>query len=116
MSKDTKNKNSEILIRVELDENKIPHKIFWKGEGSQENECKAFLLSLFDKKTKETFKIDLWTKEMEVLEMDKFFYNTLSSLTDTYMKATSNEKLAGALKSFTMYFGDEIKKQQQGHG
>ena len=103
---------SEIILKIELDENKIPHRMTWKGEGSEEKECKAFLLSLFDKGTKETFKIDLWTKEMEVREMDRFFYHTLSAMTDTYMKATSNEELAGALKSFVQYFGDKIEIQK----
>ncbi len=101
--------NSEIKLNIALDENKIPQNITWEGEGMEATECKAFLLSLFDKDTKETFKIDLWTKEMEVREMDRFFYHTLSAMSDTYMKATNNQELVAAFKSFVNYFGEKVE-------
>ncbi len=103
---------SEIRINVTLDTDKIPSKITWsasdKGSGS-ESEAKAVLLSLFDVEEKDTLKIDLWTKEMQVNEMDRFFYNTLRAMADTYMRATGNEKLAGAMQQFAAYFGEQSK-------
>ncbi len=104
---------SEINLKIELDDKKVPSKITWEGEGSGENECKAFLLSVFDKETKETFKIDLWTNEMEIREMDRFFYHTLNALNDTYMKATNNHELANAMKSFVDYFGEKINEEKK---
>ena len=111
--------HSEIRINVTLDSDKIPSKITWsatdKGSDS-ESEAKAILLSLFDVEQKDTLKIDLWTKDMQVDEMDRFFYNTLRALADTYVRATGNEKLAGAMQQFAAYFGEQaeiIKKENK---
>ena len=72
-------------------------------------ECKAMLLSLFDKDTEETLKIDLWTKDMQVVEMDRFFYHTLRAMADTYFKATQNKDLAVDMQRFVQYFGEKTE-------
>lgn len=104
---------SEISITVGLDEAKIPVRLTWKAPGNPGNEddqeCKAVLLSLFDKNTLETLKIDLWTKEMQINEMDRFIFQTLRALADTYYKATHNNELASALQDFTNYFGEQTE-------
>ena len=73
-------KTSEIRIRIGLDEGNVPEKIVWKAsdgpQAAKAQEAKAMLLALFDRDNKETFKIDLWTKEMQVMEMDRFFFCT----------------------------------------
>lgn len=74
---------------------------------TQPAECKAFLLSLFDKEYKDTFKIDLWTQEMQVVEMDRFMFQTLRALAETYYRATKNEQLANAMMGFSDYFGEQ---------
>jgi gliding motility-associated protein GldC len=106
------NKNSSITIDVSLDENKVPEAISWEAadtgtKGPQE--AKAMLLAFFDKASKDTLKIDLWTKEMQVNEMDRFFYQTLISLAETYKRATSNAALADAMQQFARYFGEEVE-------
>ena len=60
------NHTSDILLRVELDENRIPERLHWEAEdgGIINQEAKAMLLSVWDHKTKETLRIDLWTKDM----------------------------------------------------
>jgi len=102
---------SEILIKVGLDEHKMPNTIQWKSSDNPENddfsECKAFLLSLFDKETKETLRIDLWTKEMQVAEMDRLMYFTLKGLSETYFRATNNSELANQFRQFGQYFGEK---------
>jgi gliding motility-associated protein GldC len=102
---------SRIQIDVALDDDKVPERITWKATDQVEagTEAKAFLLAFFDKESRDTLKIDLWTKEMQVFEMDRFFYNTLKSLADTYFRATGNEKLAGAMQQFARYFGEEVE-------
>jgi len=103
------NKSTSIQINVHLDNDNIPDKIDWMasdGDGHAQ-ECKAMLLALFDKESKDTLKIDLWTKEMQVMEMDRFFFQTLRSLSDTYYRATNNAQLASAMQQFVQYFGEE---------
>ena len=104
---------SEIKISVGLDEKKIPVKIEWEASENPNQdgpkEGKAFLLSVFDKESKDTMKIDLWTTEMQINEMDRFFFQTLRAMADTYFKATNNKKLAGDMQQFVQYFGIETE-------
>ena len=102
--------NSEIKISVGLDENKVPEKLSWTAEdgGVNNEEAKAFLLSVWDAKSKESLRIDLWTKEMPVDEMKVFFHQTLVAMTDTYKRATQDTKMADTMKDFTDYFADKL--------
>ena len=112
-------KKSEINIEVSLDENNVPARITWQATDQpnpEPSEVKGMLLALFDKDHLDTLKIDLWTKVMQVVEMDRFFYNTIKSMADTYMRATNNAKLAGAMQQFAQYFGQEteiVPKEEQ---
>lgn len=85
---------SKIELNVELDENKIPEKLFWtaKDGGIVNEESKAMLLSVWDNKAKQALRIDLWTKDMPVDEMKLFFYQTLVSMSDTFNRATHDER------------------------
>ncbi|MCE2790532.1 MAG: gliding motility protein GldC [Saprospiraceae bacterium] len=104
-------KSSVIELEIGLNEQKHPETIIWKStdnpSATGSTECKAMLLSLFDKEYKDTFKIDLWTTEMQVVEMDRFMFQTLRSLADTYFKATNNRQLANDMQLFVDYFGKE---------
>ena len=104
---------SEIKIRVGLNAEKVPEKIHWSAsdmhpEGVTE-ECKAMMIALFDDAHKETLRIDLWTKEMQVIEMDRFVYRVLQSLSETYLRATNNQKLAEQMAQFAHYFAQETE-------
>ncbi len=104
-------KKSKIEIEIGLNEDKHPESIFWKSNdnpnGLDFTECKAFSLSVFDKEYKDTLKIDLWTTEMQVVEMDRFVFQTLRSLADTYHKATNNTELSNDMQLFVDYFGKQ---------
>ena len=104
-------KSSTITLNITLNNENHPHKIEWQStDGENKNipsECKAMLVSIFDKEHKDTFKIDLWTSEMQVSEMDRFMFQTLQSLSETYFNATKNDKLANAMMGFSEYFGEE---------
>ena len=106
-------KREKIIINVELDDGNVPSKLVWSStdnpSGRVDTEAKAFLISLFSKEDKETLKIDLWTKEMQVSEMDRFFYNTIKGLADTYKRATNNVSLAEDMAHFANYFGEKTK-------
>jgi len=101
---------SQITLNVGLDENKIPEAITWSAEdgGISNEEAKAFLLSVWDPKNKESLRIDLWTKDMPVDEMQQFFHQTLVAMTDTFMRATQDQKMADTMKDFTDYFAEKL--------
>ncbi|NNJ88406.1 MAG: gliding motility protein GldC [Eudoraea sp.] len=102
---------SEITLRIALDDNRIPEKLTWSAQdgGIVEEEAKAMLLSVWDSKNKESLKIDLWTKDMPVDEMKIFFHQTLVALSDTFMKATQDEKMTATMKDFCEYFAEKLE-------
>ena len=102
---------SDIKLTVELDENKVPEKLRWSAEdgGISNQEATAMLLSVWDNKQQETLKIDLWTKEMPVDEMKVFFHQTLVSLSDTFFRATQDEKMTATMKDFCDYFAEKLE-------
>ncbi len=102
---------SEITLTVGLDENRVPEKLKWSAQdgGIDNEEAKAMLLSVWDSKNQESLKIDLWTKDMPVDEMKTFFHQTLVSLSDTFMKATQDEKMTATMKDFCAYFAEKME-------
>lgn len=107
----SKNITSEIRIAVELDENRVPEKLMWSAQdgGIDSEEAKAMLLSIWDSNTQETLRIDLWTKDMPVDEMKKFFHQTLVAMSDTFLRATQDEKMADTMKDFCDYFAEKLE-------
>jgi gliding motility-associated protein GldC len=107
-------KKSEINIEVILDENRVPEEIYWSADDGNihKEESKAMLLSMWDSKKKETLRIDLWTKDMPVDEMKKFFHQTLVAMSDSFNRATQDEKMTDTMKDFCDYFAEkmELKK------
>ncbi|NNE29321.1 MAG: gliding motility protein GldC [Saprospiraceae bacterium] len=103
-------KKSTIEINISLDEKSLPENIFWqnRSEGAGQD-AKAMLVSFFDKESLETLKIDLWTKDMQINEMDRFMYHSLRGLADTYFNATRNQKLATEMRKFVQYFGEQTE-------
>jgi len=106
---------SEITIKVALDDNKIPEKLHWSAEdgGINKEETKALLLSVWDHKTKESLRIDLWTKDMPLDEMKIFFHQTLSAMADTFMRATNDEKMTATMKDFCDYFAEKLELKKE---
>ncbi|GGW51712.1 gliding motility protein GldC [Arenibacter certesii] len=102
---------SEINLQITLDENRVPEKLKWSAEdgGISNEEAKAMLLSVWDSKNQESLKIDLWTKDMPVDEMRIFFHQTLVSLSDTFYKATQDEKMTATMKDFCDYFAEKLE-------
>lgn len=104
-------KKSKIELNVELDENHIPETLKWSAEdgGIKDQGAKAMLLSVWDHKSKETLRIDLWTKDMPVDEMKQFFHQTLVAMSDTFHRATQDEKMTATMKDFCDYFAEKLE-------
>ena len=106
-------KKTKIEINVGLNAENVPVEMDWHSEDNPNatgpQATKAMLLSIFDKENKETLKIDLWTYDMQVMEMDRFFYQTFRGLADTYYKATQNRELAVEMQKFVQYFGEKTE-------
>jgi|SRR5690606_6876082 gliding motility-associated protein GldC len=102
---------SKIELQVELDENRIPEKLHWTAQdgGVKNEEAKAMMLSVWDSNAQETLRIDLWTKDMPVDEMKLFFHQTLVAMSDTFNRATQDEKMTATMKDFCDYFAEKLE-------
>ncbi len=102
---------SEINLTIELDDNRVPESIFWTAQdgGIEREQAKAMMLSIWDSKTQETLRIDLWTKDMPVDEMKKFYHQTLVAMSDTFQRATDDEKMAASMRDFCDYFAEKME-------
>lgn len=108
-------KDSTINIKVKLDDNKMPEQIEWNATGStveKTQQAKALMLAFWDGTEKTAMRIDLWTKEMMVDEMADFFYQTMSTMADTYHRATRNEELTNDMKEFAKTFIKKFRDSQ----
>ncbi len=104
------NIKSKIELHVELDNNRIPEKLHWTAQdgGITNEEAKAIMLSVWDSKAKESLRIDLWTKDMPLDEMKLFFHQTLVAMSDTFNRATQDEKMTATMKDFCDYFAEKL--------
>jgi len=102
---------SKIELNIELDENRVPEKLHWTAEdgGISNEEAKAMMLAVWDAKAKETLRIDLWTKDMPVDEMKQFFHQTLVEMSNTFHRATQDEKMTATMKDFCDYFAEKLE-------
>lgn len=103
-------KQTSIAIEIGLDENKIPEEIHWSAPdgGVEHQEAKAMMLAFWDPGQKETMRMDLWVKDMPVDQMQQFFHQTLVTMSDTYFRATQDEKMQATMRDFCDYFAEKL--------
>ena len=104
-------KKSQIRIDVEIDKDNMPTLIKWDADDADfdgQQPAKAVLLSLFDGLQQNAMRIDLWTKDMSVDEMKKFYHQNIITLTDTYVRATGDEKTANKMRAFLKELGKDM--------
>ena len=101
---------SSVNFNIGLDDNKIPESIHWsaKDGGIEQEETKAMLVSVWDDKSKTALRLDLWTKDMTVDDMKKFFHQTLMLMADTLQRSTDQELAPQKLRNFADQLGVEM--------
>ena len=104
-------KKSTLKFDLELDENNVPKKIIMNSSDNQDDNIllTSVIIAAWDEKTKETLRVDLWTKDMMVNDMFIMYHQTLMSMANTLSKSTSQDKLAGALRDYCEFFAQETK-------
>lgn len=113
-------KKAEIKLQIELDETNVPNTITWSsndGESSDELPAKAMFLALWDSAYKNSMRIDLWTKDMPYDEMKRFFYETLQTLGDSFLRSSGGdpmaEKVIADLRDYCAHFADKMEVLEQ---
>ena len=105
----------DIQIRVQSDNDGV-ESIAWRADDSEHpafQDAHAFILALWDASNQEALRIDLWTKELTVDDMNDFFFRTLMTMADTYKSATQNNILAADMKIFAQDFARKAAEHQR---
>ena len=105
-------KTAEIKLTIELDDNNVPENIMWESTDAQNKEAlpvKSMMLALWDGSYKNSLRIDLWTKDMPVDEMKRFFYETLQTMGDSFLRATGETNIVEDLRDYCAHFADKME-------
>lgn len=102
--------SSEIKFKIGLDEDRVPETLEWSAEdgGIKHSPTRAAIISVWDPKTQETLRIDLWTKKMTTDEMKKFIHQSMMALADTLEKATNESESANEIRQFGKQLGQKM--------
>ena len=105
-------RTAEIKLTITLDDENIPQTIVWESTDAENKEkqiVKSMMLSMWDPSYKNTMHIGLWTKEMQVDEMKRHFYETLQTMGDTFLRATGETNIVEDLRDYCAHFADKME-------
>jgi gliding motility-associated protein GldC len=109
-------KKAEIKLTIDLDDNNVPQSITWESTDAENKEAlpvKSMMLALWDHNYKNTLRIDLWTKDMAVDDMKRFFYETLQTMGDSFLRATGETNIVEDLRDYCAHFADKMEITQK---
>lgn len=100
-----------LKFEVTLDENHLPLDIQMNAKNNSqiEKNIKALMISAWAANSKETLRIDLWTKDMPMHDMYITYHQTLTAMASSLEKATGQDKLADALRDYCDFFAEKTK-------
>jgi gliding motility-associated protein GldC len=109
-------KKSHINFTVDLDDKNVPEKITWNATDKPDGEMaesKAITISLWDHEQKNTQRIDLWSKDMPVDDMKRFYIDCVGGLAQSALNATGdevfNKELNDVCERLVQHLQDEQK-------
>lgn len=108
-------KKSKINFEIELDDNSVPEKIEWNAtDASNElTETKSISISLWDHFEKNSMRIDLWTKDMPVDEMKRFYIDCLGGMAQSVLNATGDEFMAQEMNDLCEKMVAHVEKEMR---
>jgi gliding motility-associated protein GldC len=109
-------KKAEIKLTIDLDDNNVPETILWESTDAKDKEAlpvKSLMLALWDHNYKNTLRIDLWTKDMPIDEMKRFFYETWQTMCDSFLRATGETNIVEDLRDYCAHFADKMEISQK---
>jgi len=109
-------KKSEIKFIIELDDKHVPEKILWEatdGPSDRLQATDAISIAIWDHVQLNTMRMDLWTKEMPVLEMKRFYIEAIGGMADTIQNATGDDKMAKLIRSCCTELVEHVRKTEE---
>ena len=108
-------KKSEIHFSIALDDQKVPEAISWQATDAGPNIhfAKAINIALWDRDEAGTMKIDLWTKDMPVDEMKRFYIDTMGAMAESLQTATSDETMVTRIRALCRELMDHVEAEER---
>ncbi len=109
-------RKSEIKFIIELDEDNVPDNITWEATEKPEDgptHTKSISVSLWDDLQKNTMRIDLWTKEMPVDEMKRFYIDCLGGMAQSLLNSTGDEFMSSEMNNLCERLVEHLKKESE---
>ena len=110
MEKTSITNTAKIDIQVHRDAENQVIEMDWDATDSPvkgRKACKSALIALWDANAKNTLRIDMWTKDMPIGEMNYFMFQSMITLADTYQNATNNKEVAEDMRQFARHFAQK---------
>jgi gliding motility-associated protein GldC len=108
-------KKSTIQFEVELDDKNIPTRILWDATDKPDSgmtETKSISVSLWDHRSKNTLRIDLWAKDMPVEEMKRFHIDCIGGLAQSVLSSTGDEVMASEINALCERLVKHLKTEK----
>ncbi|TDQ19100.1 gliding motility-associated protein GldC [Algoriphagus boseongensis] len=109
-------KKSEIKFQVELDENNLPKAIKWDAsdkEGDGFESTRSISLNVWDNLNHSTLRIDLWTEDMSVAEMKRFYIDIIGGMAQTLLTSTGDEYMSEEMKDLCDRMVKHVNEENQ---
>lgn len=109
-------KKSEIKFNVELDDKNFPENIYWDATDNPNegiNDTRAIAIAVWDHYHKGTLKIDLWTKQMEVFDMKRFYIEIMRGISETLVNATGDRNAAQKVEELCRSLSEDLKEEME---
>ena len=106
-------KTSTIQFNIQLDANNVPDKIEWDANDKPEGgltETKTVSISVWDHDQKNTLRIDLWTKDMPVNDMKRFYIESIGGMSQSVLRATGDEFMAREMDNLCEKLVEYLRK------
>lgn len=108
-------RKSSIQIDVTLDAQNIPEEITWQASDNPgvTEKTKCFALSFWEPESSAIMRIDLWTKDMLVGEMKRFFLQSVAGMNDTLRNATNDDDWYMEMENTIQKLAKKLQTEEQ---
>lgn len=108
-------RTSSIKIDVSLDQQNIPEAIQWSASDNPGvvEKTKSFALSFWDAESSAIMRIDLWTKDMLVGEMKRFFLQSIGGMNETLRSATNDDAWFQEVEDTLQKLAERLRKEEE---
>ncbi|MCJ8329616.1 MAG: hypothetical protein HRT89_24800 [Lentisphaeria bacterium] len=104
--------DASINFHIVMDENGVPEKVVWNNSdqsGTVSSDCKAIQIRIWEGIESNMANFDIWTKDMNVHEMNAFYYKSFIMMAQGFKNATGNAQVADSIMQFAAAFAETLQ-------